>query len=122
MWHFVILAALLPISPRLDVRFPNNRPFQLQWDEFPVEWHSVYTSALQPEEVEVGSPGALAALDDFWQWAIGHACPAPLRLASEERPFQLLVCALKCRADEVPVIKFERNGTRVRECVKNVNV
>lgn len=117
MWPFVFLAALRPISSRLDKRFPNNRLFQLQWDEFPVEWHSVYTSALQQEEVEVGSPGAAGALEDFWKWAIEHACPAPLRLAAEERPFQLLVCALKCDADQVPVIKFERNGTRVRECV-----
>jgi len=117
MWHFVILAALRPISSRLDKRFPNNRLFRLQWDEFPLEWHSVYASALQPEEVEAGSAGAADALEDFWKWAIEHACPAPLRLAAEERPFQLLVCALKCDADQVPVIKFERNGTRVRECV-----
>ena len=110
--------ALLPIGPRLDVRFHENRVFSPQSDEFPLSWERVYSTALQPEDVEASYPGAVDAFDGFWSWLFEHACPPPLKLAVEAKPFELLVCARKCRADHVPVLKFEWNGTRVRECSK----
>ena len=116
-----LLFGLLPLHPRLESSTANAanaanaaanaplkiepRPFFPQLDEFPLEWQSVYAQLLPAAE-----------LDDFWAWAMKHACSPPRRLAVELEPFNLLVCARKCRIGRVPVLKFASNGTRFREC------
>ena len=114
MWHLALLA-LLPLGPRLNVRFPERTPFA-QADEFPMEWERVYSTALQPDGADEDSPEAAATFDGFWAWFFENACPLPLKLAVEAKPFELLVCARKCRKKYVPVLQFERNGTRTRGC------
>ena len=110
MWQVVLVLSLVPLGPRLNVRFTQNRPFA-QPGEFPIEWQAVYSAAL-----EVGSMKNEPVFDEFFNWFVENACEPPLQLAAEEKPFHLLVCAAKCVTGEVPVIHFDRNGTRVRTC------
>ena len=114
MWFFAALS-LLPLTPRLEVRFPGARPFA-QPDEYPMEWERVYSTALQPDGADQDSPEAAATFDGFWAWFFENACAPPLKLAVEAKPFELLVCARKCGDGFVPILQFERNGTRVRGC------
>ena len=111
MWQVVLSLSLLPLGPRLNVRF-LNRPFA-QPDEFPMDWTDVYSAALDATDAEVER-----GVDGFWSWLYDHACSEPLRLAVEAKPFKLFVCARTCEDGNVPVITFTSNGTRVRGCAK----
>tara|TARA_B110001452_G_scaffold200739_1_gene170765 strand:+ start:122 stop:481 length:360 start_codon:yes stop_codon:yes gene_type:complete len=101
----VAQAALRLGAPKLDVRFPRPR-FVLQADEFDMAWHAVWSAYFEEGK----------ELDDFLAYFLENACNPPLKIAVEEVPYGLLVCARKCKEGYVPVFKELKNGTRVRKC------
>ena len=113
MWH-VLALSLLPLTPRLEVRFPENKALA-QPDEYPMEWMDIYSEAFDTTDAEL-EQGVVG----FWSWFYDNACKDSLRLAVEAEPFKFFVCARMCEEGSVPVIKFTPNGTRVRGCNKSV--
>ena len=102
---FTILC-IISLHSSLKIRFPDRRPI-FQEDEFGVEFYEVWAQFFVDQEEEH---------DDFMRWFLENACPFPKRLAVEQYPDDLLVCAHKCDEDSVPVISTAPNGTRVRAC------
>ena len=101
----VALAAHKLSAPTLHVRFPQPA-FMLQPDEFYMEWHAVWSAYFEEGE----------ELDDFLAYFLKSACKPPRKIAVEEVPYGLLVCARECKEGSVPVFKVLKNGTRVRKC------
>jgi hypothetical protein len=101
----VALAAHKLGTPKLDVRFPRPS-FVLQADEFDMAWHAVWSTYFEKEE----------EADDILAYFFENACNPPLKIAVEEVPYGLLVCARKCEKGYVSVFKELKNGTRVRKC------
>lgn len=119
MW-FLASVSLIPFSPRLNVRFPENALF-LQADEFALEWENVYTQMFPPQDSESDYMSDNEVFNPFWSWFFENACPLPLKLAIELKPFGLMVCARECRDGYVSVMKVNRNGSRTRDCELDTN-
>jgi hypothetical protein len=107
------MLALHSFHPKADVRFPFSDAFRFQLDEYSMFWESVYTSFFDDESSD---------FDSFWQYFMEHACRRPKRIAIEEKPHALIVCARYCKRGRVPVFQLTHNGTRVRSCQKPSNV
>ena len=106
--HPVLHTRLVPRS------VPRSAPrdFSLQDSEFDIAWHSVWDKYFEDDDEH----------DDFLNYFYKNACTHPLKIAVEEVPYGLLVCAKKCKKGTVPVLKHLRNGTRVRKCKRFYNL
>ena len=113
MLFFAALLAAKLGEPTMHIRFaPLSLPhlaarkFSLQDGEFDIAWHSVWNRYFEEDSEH----------EDFMRYFYKNACTHPLKIAVEEVPYRLLVCAKRCKKGTVPILKHLKNGTRVRKC------
>ena len=95
------------LTPKLNVRNYDAKP-TFQHGEFAMEWKHVWDHLFETDD----------EFDDFMKWALKHACKPPKKLAVEQLPYNLLVCAKRCKHGYEATISFTESGRRVRKCKK----
>ena len=57
-------------------------------------------------------------LEAFMAYFVDHACAEDKKPALEEHPLEMIVCAHKCKEDEVTLLAVSKSGERTRHCGK----
>ena len=102
-------SALKNLTPKLEVKHHDKHAFRYQADEFSMEWEKSWA-------VYYDTKGDF---HEFMSYLFDHACKSPKRIAIEPLPFQMLVCAHKCRDGYVSVLRQTRKGKRKRVCKRD---
>lgn len=101
-----VMVSLKPMmTPKLQVKNHYAKP-TFQRDEFAMEWKHVWDHLFEEDD----------EFDDFMTWVLQHACKAPKKLAVEQLPYNLLVCAKPCKSGYQATISVTESRRRVRKC------
>jgi hypothetical protein len=88
------------------VRNPSGKSL-FQNDEFSFAWKHVWSAYFDKDD----------EFDEFMQYFVENACTPPKRLALEEEPLGLFVCAERCKEGHVAFLALSKDGRRERLCM-----
>ena len=101
--------ALKSLTPKLEIKNYDKNAFRYQADEYAMDWERSWAVYYDTKDEFHG----------FMSYLFDYACKAPKRIAIEPSPFQMLVCAHKCRDGYVSVLKQTNRGKRKRICKRD---
>ena len=98
--------ALKSLTPKLEIKNHVRSAFRYQRDEYAMSWEQVWAAYFDSKD----------QFHSFMTYLFDNACKPPKRIAIEPFPYEMLVCAHKCKDGYASVLKQTTRGKRKRTC------